>query len=440
MSLGILRLYRTLLFLVVLGLPVLSANALNLKHEVYHLKGEEEGKTILVVGGIQGDEPGGFTAASLIVTNYKIKKGNVWVIPNLNFNSIVKSSRGLYGDMNRKFNKIKLNDPDYSAVEDVKTLIRDDKVDLILNLHDGSGFYREKHVDNRRNPNRWGQCIVIDQSYLDNSEFPELEKIGAAVAMSVNKKIPNQEHQYRVRNTRTRAGNKEMQKTLTYYAVNQNKSAFGLEVSKSFPTHERVFFHLSLVEEFFQHVGVRYERDFELNNKSLATIIGKNLDLTLYQRHIALELDDVRRDIRYFPIKRDRVLEFKSNNPLLAVFEQNGHYKVKYGNRNVARLHPQYMDYDNSLKQVRFTADGAEMPVNIGEIVEVKKDFLVHKQDGYRVNVIGLVSRKKSEDEITVNKSSLLRRFSLDQKRQIYRVEFYKENKFSGMILVKFVG
>lgn len=439
MSLGILKLYRTLI-IVVLAFQVYSAHALGLKHEVYHLKGEEEGKTILVVGGIQGDEPGGFTAASLLVTNYEIKKGNVWVIPNLNFNSIVKSSRGLYGDMNRKFNKIKLNDPDYLAVEEVKRLIRDDKVDLILNLHDGSGFYREKHVDRLRNPNRWGQCIVIDQSFLDKSEFPELEKIGAAVADGVNKKIKNKEHQYRVRNTRTRAGNKEMQKTLTYYAVNQGKSAFGLEVSKSFPTHKRVFFHLNLVEQFFQQAGIKYERDFELNNSTLAGIIGKNLDLSMYQRHIALDLDNVRRDIRYFPIKRDRELEFKSNNPLLAVFEQNGHYKVKYGNRNVARLHPQFMDYDDSLKQVNFTADGALKPVKIGETVEVKKEFLVHKQDGYRVNVIGLVSKKKSEDEITVNKRSLLRRFSLDMKKQVYRVEFYKEKKFSGMILVKFVG
>jgi len=439
MNLGILRLYR-FLFVLVFGLQVFSVHALNLKHEVYHLKGEEEGKTILVVGGIQGDEPGGFTAASLLVTNYKIHKGNVWVIPNLNFNSIVKSSRGLYGDMNRKFHKIKHNDPDYYAVEDVKALIRDDKVDLVLNLHDGSGFYREKHIDNRRNPNRWGQCIVIDQSYLKDSEFPELEKIGAAVAKRVNNKIVNKDYQYRVRNTHTRAGNKEMQKTLTYYALSQGKSAFGLEVSKSFPTHERVFFHLNLVEEFFQHAGVKYERDFKLDNPSLATIIGKNLDLTLYKRHIALELDGMRRDVRYFPITRDRVVEFKSNNPLLAVFEQNGHYKVKYGNRNVARLHPQFMDYDNSLKQVKFTTDGSVVPVGIGETIEVKKDFIVHKQDGYRVNVIGLVSNKKSEDEITVNKKSLLRRFSLDMKKQLYRVEFYKENKFSGMILVKFVG
>ena len=72
-----------------------------------HKMGNNKGNTLLIIGGIQGDEPGGFTAASLIVTNYKIKNGNVWVVPNLAFESIIKRSRGIYGDLNRKFADIK---------------------------------------------------------------------------------------------------------------------------------------------------------------------------------------------------------------------------------------------------------------------------------------------------------------------------------------------
>jgi len=63
----------------------------------------KDGNTILIIGGIQGDEPGGFMAASLISTRYKIKNGNVWIVPNLNFDSIINRSRGRFGDMNRKF-------------------------------------------------------------------------------------------------------------------------------------------------------------------------------------------------------------------------------------------------------------------------------------------------------------------------------------------------
>ena len=99
MNHGMLKLYK-LLLLVALS-TVLSAN----NHFDFDLikKGEDDNNTLLVVGGIQGDEPGGFVSASLLATHYEITKGSVWIVPNLNFYSIIKRSRGPYGDMNRKF-------------------------------------------------------------------------------------------------------------------------------------------------------------------------------------------------------------------------------------------------------------------------------------------------------------------------------------------------
>jgi predicted deacylase len=95
---------------------------------------------VLVVGGIQGDEPGGFSAATLLATHYTITKGAVWIVPNLNFPSIVRNSRGLHGDMNRKFLRLDKNDPEYPTVSRIQELIRHPDVKLVLNLHDGSGF------------------------------------------------------------------------------------------------------------------------------------------------------------------------------------------------------------------------------------------------------------------------------------------------------------
>jgi hypothetical protein len=440
MSLGTLKLYKSAFFLAVGLLFTTVVDAGGLKHELYHLQGEKDGKTVLIVGGIQGDEPGGFTAASILVTNYKIKKGNIWVIPNLNFNSIVESSRGLYGDMNRKFRTIKHSDPDYDAVEEVKKLIRNEQVDLVLNLHDGSGFYRKSYIDKYRNPHRWGQSIVIDQSFLEGSAFPELEKMGETVAQRVNNRFPRSDFHYNVKNTKTRAGNYEMQKTLTYYAVNNKKAAFGIEASKSFLTHERVYFHLNLIEEFLKLAGVEFERNFQLTMHDLKHIIGKNLALSLYERRIALYLDDVQQDIRYFPIKRSGEIEFKANNPLLAVVASKGYYKVKYGNRNIVKLYPQYFDYDESLEKVTLTVDGKDKSVNIGSTVSVQRDFVVKPKDGYRVNVIGFVSNKRSEDDLPVTRKAILKRYSLDHGHDVYRVEFYKGSKFSGMILVRFHG
>jgi len=84
-------------------------------------KGEtNDNNRLLIVGGIQGDEPGGFMAASLLSTHYTITKGSVWIVPNFNFYSIIRRSRGPYGDMNRKFAKLSTNDHDYHSIEKMK--------------------------------------------------------------------------------------------------------------------------------------------------------------------------------------------------------------------------------------------------------------------------------------------------------------------------------
>ena len=105
--------------LIFISLSVLLFGKFNYDFSV-HKMGNGKGNTLLIFGGIQGDEPGGFTAASLIVTKYRIKNGNVWVVPNLAFESIIKRSRGVYGDLNRKFAHLKKNDPDYETIQRIK--------------------------------------------------------------------------------------------------------------------------------------------------------------------------------------------------------------------------------------------------------------------------------------------------------------------------------
>ena len=52
-----------------------------------------------------------------------------------------------------------------------------------------------------------------------------------------------------------------------------------------------------------------------------------------------------------------------------------------------------------------------------------------------RVNIIGFNKKGvKNEANIEVKKSELLRWFSFDKKSRVYRIEFYKEDKFVGMI------
>ena len=55
----------------------------------------------MLIGGIQGNEPGGFLSADLYA-DMSLEKGNLIVVPRANFYSILLNKRGPHGDMNRK--------------------------------------------------------------------------------------------------------------------------------------------------------------------------------------------------------------------------------------------------------------------------------------------------------------------------------------------------
>lgn len=413
----------------------------NIKFTLHKLESQRAGNTLLVIGGIQGDEPGGFNAASLLVTHYKIHKGNVWVVPNLNFISIIKRTRGVHGDLNRKFHALRRTDPEFSTIEKIKELILDGRVGLVLNLHDGSGFYRPSYVDRTRNPYRWGQSIIIDQERIEAEPFGDLDAIAGQVVVDVNHHLFSEEHTYHVKNTRTRRGNIEMSKTLTYYAIRNLKPAFGVEVSKSFPTHERSYYHLRAIESFMDILGIEYEKHFQLSANGVKNAIDNNVGLAFFGNKIFLDVRNARKRLGYIPLKKASEIVFKPSNPLIAVVESGKTYRVYHGNRRITRLYPQYFDYDFSIEGITIRIDGKEKAVDFGNMVGVEGSFLVMSRNGYRVNVIGF--RKPgtaSECGITIGKNDVQKKFSVDKKGEIYRVEVYRGAKFTGMILVNFSG
>lgn len=418
-----------------------NATIPEVKFSLYKHESQKDGPTILVIGGIQGDEPGGFNAASLLVTDYTINKGNLWVVPNLNFISIIRRSRGIHGDMNRKFAKIKRSDPEYEAVEKIKSIILEQQVDIVLNLHDGSGFYRKKYIDKLHNPHRWGQSIIIDQSRLNNSQYGELESMASSVIARVNSQLTSNEDYLEMKNTRTSSGDEEMEKSLTYFAVKNNRPAFGIEASKSYPTHKRTLVHLTVVESFMHEMGIEFNRGFTLSNKAVKDRIDNNVRLTLYDERIYFDMSRARSRLGFVPMQKDVPLEYSASNPLVAVINRKGYYHVRYGNRKITRLQPEYFDFDDSLDHVSVDIDGKENKYKLGTIIKVNNSFLVKPMDGYRINIIGFKQKGiTNESGIRVKKSQIANRFSIDKKAQIYRVEVYHKDRFCGMLLVDFSG
>ncbi|WP_373036831.1 M99 family carboxypeptidase catalytic domain-containing protein [Sulfurimonas sp.] len=431
---GMLKLY-SLFFLLLL--PLVS-NAQNGFEFNLIQKGKQDKNTLLVVGGIQGDEPGGFLSASLLATHYEITKGSIWIVPNLNFYSIIKRSRGPYGDMNRKFAKLSKQDPEYKTVERIKNYIKDDNVKLIVNLHDGSGYYRKKYEDHMHSPNKWGQCSIVDQANIDAPVYGNLEEISSKVVKHVNNNLIKSEDIYHVHNTRTKEGDKEMEKSLTYFAINQGKAAFGNEASKNLPTHKRVYYHLLALEKYMDIMGIEYKRKFTLDPKGVYRAINDDIYISLYNEKIKLPLSQIRDIVKYFPIKKDGVLDFKASNPLLTIIKKDNTYVIQYGNRRLSRLKADYLDIDYEHRSVKLKIDGKFQDVKFGSLVDVKESFLVQQSNGYRVNVIGYTNKNKRETGVEIKSKEIPKHFSLDRKGTIYRVEYYTQNKFAGMVLIKF--
>lgn len=406
-------------------------------------KGSEGDNTLLVVGGIQGDEPGGFMAASLLATKYTIQKGSVWVVPNLNFYSIIKQSRGPYGDMNRKFATLDPSDPDYETIQRIKGYIKHDNVKLVLNLHDGSGFYSPMYIDKDHNPLRWGQSIVIDQEMLENvTKYNDLYTISEEVVSHLNNNLLKKEDIYRTKNTHTRFKRtfeeQEMSKTLTYYAIQNGKSAFGHETSKSLSVEDRVYYKLLALEKYMDIMGIKYKRDFNLNPAVIKNILDNDIEIAFYDNKIRLPLGQVRNMLRYFPVKKDGTIDFTPSNPLVSIIRNHDEYTIYYGNRELSKIKADFVEHIKENPNIEFIVDDSLEKYKFGDRISVKKSFLVKPVDGYRINVIGYTNSSKMETDVKITQNDMLKRFSIDKKGMKYRVEYYKDEKFAGMIVVDF--
>ena len=419
-----------------LTLPVYAEE--KLPFNLYEISADRvlgEHSTILIVGGIHGNEPGSYFAPALFVQHYTITKGGAWVIPALNKPSIIKNARGVYGDMNRKFKTVKKSDKDYAKVQAIKQLITDKKVGLVLNLHDGHGFFRTKWKGKLFNPIAWGQASVIDQEQLTTAaKYKNLYEIAVQVSEEVNKNININYHTFRVKNTQTKEKDPTQQNSLTYFAVQNHKPAFAIETSKNIDDLSlKVLYQLRTIEAYMKIMGIRYERDFELNLKTLSKLL-KNYGHITINNNIKLPLSNMRRHMKFAPLKK-RGNDFEFSHPLGGVSFSRGLYHLHIGNKHIATLSPQYFHLLEHKDPITIEVDGTDKEVFIGDNVVTKQYFKIKAPD-FRVNVIGYGDRTDGFKK--VYRRNILSYFSIDSAKKIYRSEFYKGKRFVGMITIQF--
>lgn len=251
---------------------------------VYRIFGEQPGKTIMIIGGIQGDEPGGYMTADLYA-DIHLKKGNLIVVPRANFYSILLNQReGSTGDMNRKFGlKDNLKKSlDEEVVIVLKRLIAES--DLLLNLHEGSGYYSPVWINDLENPNRYGQSIIYDAevfSLPDNQGAINLGGLAKNVIKKVNSQIENKRYHFIPNNHNTiseKTSHPEQRLSATYYALaHAFIPAFGVETSKSIDKLElKISLQKLVINTFMELLGIELDTPgLDLKKPELAYLLIK---------------------------------------------------------------------------------------------------------------------------------------------------------------------
>jgi predicted deacylase len=227
---------------------------------VHTLHGSEPGPTVMVQGGIQGDEVAGFITAQLL-TAARVTRGTLIVVPRANVPSIHHRVRQVNVDLNRRFDREYDDFFEDRLARVIRHLVA--QSDAFIHLHEGSGFYSPTFVNDLRNPRRWGQSIIIDTDVYE--ETVDLSGLVQGVLARLNPLVRPASYRFELFNTDTFSLNSifgaEMRKTLTCHALTAHRiPALAIEVSKSISSLDwKVREQLRATVMFLEHFGVHVE-------------------------------------------------------------------------------------------------------------------------------------------------------------------------------------
>ena len=231
---------------------------------VYKIRGRAAGPTAMLLGGIHGDEPGAYLSADLYA-DLTPRRGNLIIVPRANFRAVLHGQRGPGGDMNRKFGASAPDDPENQVIAVLKRLMAES--DLLITLHDGSGFYRPEWTSELANPNRYGQCVITDTAEYTHpgsgTAIPLKTPALKAIAR-VNEDIADPLHKFHYFNMETADDEslyKEHRDSATYFALTKlGIPAFCIETSKNLPDMGmKIRQHNLVVNAFLQLYGIELE-------------------------------------------------------------------------------------------------------------------------------------------------------------------------------------
>jgi hypothetical protein len=185
-------------------------------------------------------------------------------------------------------------------------------------------------------------------------------------------------------------------------------------------------------------MGIEYTKKFTLSVKNIKKALNDDISIKLDDTNVTIPLKDIRKLQKYFPINQDEIIRYLPSNPLIKIIKDNNSYIIYYGNNRLTKLQADYAEHLNFDTQVKFIVDGESKLINFGDTVYIKNNFLVLNQKDFRVNVIGYVSKDGVETGKKITKNMFIKNYSVEKNGKLFRVEYYRKNKFTGMILVKY--
>lgn len=444
----------------------------NTDHElhVYHIEGELPGKTMLIIGGMH-NEPGGYLTAD-IFADTRLRKGTLIVVPRANMPAIVNNIRGINDDMNRNFNT-PMDGLDESGhqhiyekdiVEVLKKLIA--KSDVLLNLHDGYGFYSPETISELRNPRRWGQAVIADRAEFTNQQGVtlNLEKRAQKVVALVNKNIQINDHKLKFKNTRTKASNsvhKEQKQSATFYALYQHGiESYGIETSKNIQSLDlKVSYQTMMVNAFMDEFDIQQEQNLQSvlkpqlshmlvsinDSRAVAYHDGETIELnkgdtlevlqayTNYQRGVVVDIEKIG---SLNDIGKSFLLADATSIRVLKDQYLCGRIFVKVRNPEQGPL----ADLVQTAAYLKIRLNDKERRLELGETLSLLStdrllliDYVDPKGGASKVNLVGFVGSKNGnsgEDRgYSVTSRQLLQRFSYKGLGKLYTINAERDNK-----------
>ena len=226
------------------------------KHQtpVFHFKSQADGPAILIIGGTHGNEPAGFEAAHRLLKQFtlsKLKKGEIFLIPEANKIAIIKYKRRIpvplkinieKGNLNRCYPGDSLGLPMEKMAFQITELMREQDIDLLLDLHESPVFHLEMK-DNTTQYHGLGQTLI----YTPDEKATWL---GMVVLDNLNNALPPGIKQFSLVESPI--------KLSAAWCAGQhlNIPGFTLETCKKLPLEERIQYHIKIVNIMLSEMGM----------------------------------------------------------------------------------------------------------------------------------------------------------------------------------------